>query len=245
VLEAVNQRLEARAAAGLPARNVTLVAHSLGGAVALRMFCDAECSEQHAELLSKVDGLILLSPMDVSVNKPDPMFRKIAEISGAEVAIGDALGLLEAKVAEATMASTARPESALRQEADARLLYLRDDARRRAAQAMLLQAVPWKAERPDWESIEPVEGNYCKVDLPALILWGRRDETLPVSMGYKLAAELPKARLMCLPGVMHSPHIETPAECARLIRAFVENPGGEGAVLDSAHGTRSAGAGNP
>ncbi len=239
VLEALGARLEARERAGAPARSVTLVAHSLGGAVTLRMFCDEECAIEHRDVLSRVDGLVLMSPMDVNVVKPDPTFRRIAEVSSAEIALADASGVLKRRVADATLASMCNPERALREEADTRLAYMRDDARRRAAQAMLTQAVPWRSERPDWEAIEPLEGSYCRVELPALILWGRRDETLPVSMGYKLAAEIPGAELVCLPAVMHSPHIETPRECVRMIRDFVDRREAGSATLDSAHGSRA------
>jgi pimeloyl-ACP methyl ester carboxylesterase len=220
VLGAVRERVLARDDADRV--RVTLVAHSLGGAVAMRMFCDQELATTYGDLLERVDSVVLLSPMDISVNKPDPMFRQIAEISGTEIALGDATGLLESKVAKATRNSVVSSDRALRAEADTRLSYFRDSARRRAAQAMLRQAIPWKDERPDWGAIEPVEQEYCRIELPTLILWGRRDETLPVAMGYKLAAELPKARLVCLPEVMHSPHIEAPSKTIALIREFVD-----------------------
>jgi pimeloyl-ACP methyl ester carboxylesterase len=223
VLEAVSQRLAARRG---DSSRITIVAHSLGGAVAMRMFCDTELAAEYAGVLSRVDGIVLLSPMDISISRPDPMFRRIAGISGTEIALGDATGLLRDRVAEATRGSVVSADRALREEAATRLMYFREPARRHAAQAMLRQAVPWKGERPDWDAIEPVEELYCRIDLPALIVWGRRDETLPVSMGYKLAAELPKARLVSLPGVMHSPHIEAPARCVELIREFVSQGNG-------------------
>ncbi|MCI0637277.1 MAG: alpha/beta hydrolase, partial [Actinobacteria bacterium] len=56
-----------------------------------------------------------------------------------------------------------------------------------------------------------------------LIIWGSRDETLPVSMGYKLAAQLPRARLVVVPGCMHSVHLEEPVFSTHAIRAVTES----------------------
>jgi hypothetical protein len=39
-----------------------------------------------------------------------------------------------------------------------------------------------------------------------------------VAMGYKLAKQLPRATLTVLPDSMHSPQLECPAECARILR---------------------------
>jgi pimeloyl-ACP methyl ester carboxylesterase len=92
---------------------------------------------------------------------------------------------------------------------------------------MILQAVPFDltSRRPDWEAIEVLEADYANVRVPALILWGARDETLPASMGYKLRAQLPDARLRIVEESMHSLPTERPALCAEYIRSFVESAG--------------------
>ena len=58
-----------------------------------------------------------------------------------------------------------------------------------------------------------------------LILCGARDETLPASMGYKLRAQLPDARLRILRLSMHSPHVEHPVQTAALVREFADSQG--------------------
>jgi pimeloyl-ACP methyl ester carboxylesterase len=234
VLQAVEQRVAARYGGLDRAPAITLMGHSLGGAVIMRMFCDAEVAEAHAGLLSRVDSLVLISPLDINVPRQDPMFRAISEASEFRLVLGDATGLLRRRIADATRASVSDPSRALREEAQTRLEYLRDLPRRRAAQAMLRQAVPFRGGRPDWEEIEPVEEEYCLITLPALILWGRRDETLPVAMGYKLAAEMPGAEFVALPRVMHSPHIESPELTARLVRDFLQDPGAGAGLRRSA-----------
>jgi pimeloyl-ACP methyl ester carboxylesterase len=218
VLEAVEARLRERG--GDP--KITIVAHSLAGAMTLRMFCDADVAGRHKGLLARVDRLVLISPLDIAIGRQDPVFQKIAEVSAFEINMGMATGLLRERVARATLGSVSDPSRALREEADIRIDYLSDPGRRRATQAMLRQAVPWNNGRPDWSSIETLTGEYCRIAVPALIIWGRHDESLPIAMGYKLAAELPNARLEALPGVMHSPHIEAPERIAALIREFNE-----------------------
>ncbi len=48
-----------------------------------------------------------------------------------------------------------------------------------------------------------------EIDVPALILWGDRDEALPSPLALAAAAELPRSILRMVPGG-HSPHVEDP-----------------------------------
>jgi pimeloyl-ACP methyl ester carboxylesterase len=89
---------------------------------------------------------------------------------------------------------------------------------------MLQQTVPLRpgrGDRLDWERVEAITAGYVRVGVPCLIVWGGRDETLPVSMGYKLAAELPDARLRIVQAGMHGLATERPRECVALIRGFL------------------------
>ena len=92
---------------------------------------------------------------------------------------------------------------------------------RLALQAVFTQTVPMRDGRPDWPAIHSVVADYANVDVPCLIVWGARDETLPVAMGFKLAAQLPNAQLHVVPDCMHSVHLEDPVLCANLIRDFI------------------------
>lgn len=218
ILDAIGQCLAEEE--GPPPR-ITLVGHSLGGAVVIRMLADPALHARHAEVLARVDGTVLFSPLDIAVHRPDPFFRELATISGTRVRTASALGLLEDRITAGTLNSVSDRRYALREEARTRAAYLTDPARRRALQAMLQQAVPWRpGYRPDWESMESVVRMYANIDRPCLIIWGERDEVLPCAMGYKLAAQIPGARLICLPGIKHSPEIECPGVAAQLVRQF-------------------------
>ena len=60
------------------------------------------------------------------------------------------------------------------------------------------------------------------VDVPTLILWGSDDRLVPARIGRRLAATLPQARLIVLPGVGHIPQFEDTGETRRLVLDFLD-----------------------
>jgi pimeloyl-ACP methyl ester carboxylesterase len=206
---------------GPPDRPLVLVAHSLGGAVVLRMFADDALRQEYDDVLSRVQHLVLLAPLDVAVEKVHPLLIEVSRVSGVRVWTALQLGVLRDRVASGVALAAAKPERALREEADAKMAILTNWERRRAMQAMLSRAVPYKGDRPDWDRIDAIVASYVKVQVPTLIVWGVRDEVLPVSMGYKLAAELPNAQLVAVPRGMHSLVIEEPRAVAWVIRQYL------------------------
>jgi hypothetical protein len=61
------------------------------------------------------------------------------------------------------------------------------------------------------------------VTFPCLIVWGARDETLPLSMGYKLQAQLPDAALIVIHDTKHSMQLERPRLSSSILREFIES----------------------
>lgn len=74
-------------------------------------------------------------------------------------------------------------------------------------------------------------GALTRLDIPAHVLWGRRDPIAVPAIAEQLAAEIPSARLTWLDDLGHYPMLEDPARWAREARAFVDGlaPAGEGA----------------
>lgn len=66
-----------------------------------------------------------------------------------------------------------------------------------------------------------VEAQYAKVAVPTLLLWGREDLTTPVSVGERLARQLPQARLVVYPRCGHFPMLEAAPESTRELAAFL------------------------
>jgi pimeloyl-ACP methyl ester carboxylesterase len=114
------------------------------------------------------------------------------------------------------------PDAVPRAEAARLVEVLSDGRRRRAAQAMIAQAVPFtEDEYPDWPRIRALVADYANVDRPCLIVHGACDETFGVAVAYKLQAQLPDAWLHVLADKKHALPSEAPRRCAREIRAFL------------------------
>jgi pimeloyl-ACP methyl ester carboxylesterase len=60
-----------------------------------------------------------------------------------------------------------------------------------------------------------------RIEHPSLLLWGRRDPTLPVEHGRRLAAELKRASLVEM-DAGHVPHLERPSDVLSLLEGFLE-----------------------
>jgi len=72
------------------------------------------------------------------------------------------------------------------------------------------------------EDIEEVEKRYKEIVLPALIIWGREDVSISVSVAYKLHRDLKNAELVVLPRVGHMPQEEQPNRVVNEILKFME-----------------------
>jgi len=217
-LEALREQLAARSAE----TRISLVGHSYGGTLIAVMFGNESLRTRYADVLDRVDRLVMISPFDVAMNRPTSVFQELAEASSLKVSLASKLGILKERVAKATIASVMDPARALKEEADKRIEFLENSNKRIALQETIKKAVPWTREqRPDWDKIEPLEASYAKVDRDCLVVVGLRDEALPASMAFKLAVQMPRAMIVPLPKVMHSPHIESHEKCAAMIRAFV------------------------
>jgi pimeloyl-ACP methyl ester carboxylesterase len=57
---------------------------------------------------------------------------------------------------------------------------------------------------------------------PTLIVWGERDNTIPLSHGLEAHAAVPGSRFETLPRAAHFPHLEDPEGLAAVLRHFLE-----------------------
>jgi pimeloyl-ACP methyl ester carboxylesterase len=190
--------------------------------VAIQALTDARLRSEYADVIERIEAVVLLSPLDMALEKPIPMFQEIARMGAVKVDLSDAFGIMQDRVGQAVLDSVVDQSYATREEANKRIQVLRDPERRRAMQAMLKQTTPWEKDAtPDWDAID--ERISAHRDFPArcLIMWGRRDEILPLSMGYKLAVEL-GATLVIFDQSKHSIHVDAPVEASRVMREFLE-----------------------
>ena len=73
---------------------------------------------------------------------------------------------------------------------------------------------------------------YLLNDFPTLVVWGGRDNTIPIAHGKALHESVPGSHFVTLPGAAHFPHIEDPAGLADALRDWLAST--EPAQIDDA-----------
>ena len=114
------------------------------------------------------------------------------------------------------------PEGLAQEEARRLYQVLRRRDTRRAAKAMILQAVPLTRDRlPDPDKVAELVADYANVTVPTLMVWGNEDRVLPIASGHRLVKQLPDARLTVVENSMHALATERPRVTADAIRTFL------------------------
>jgi len=199
---------------------VLMLGHSMGGLVLLRAFSDPALRAGYSDVISRVEGLILISPANVLMSQANPSLTSRAELQGWKVGIGNGLGMVREAVAQYLAGSFYASHCLAREEVDHAVAILSHAGTREAFKAMLHEALPFdaKTRQPDFAAMTELERGYSHVSLPCQIIWGKCDQTLPVAMGYMFEHQLPHAELTVMPRCKHAPNLEQPEECARRIR---------------------------
>jgi pimeloyl-ACP methyl ester carboxylesterase len=220
ILQALQHCLEADPVA--PPRSITLIGHSLGGAVVIRMMSAPELRNRYAQVIRQIDRMVLVSPCDFAVNGVPPSFRTLLGLKGWMVGLGECLGVVTPRMRELTKTSYHIPKCATLEQQRHYAHALTDSGHREAAKAMLRQFVPVdpKTMRPQWRQIDPLVADYENINVPVLVVYGTWDETLSAAMGNKLKDEIAGAVLVKVPRRGHSLPTEDPVVCAKLIRGF-------------------------
>jgi pimeloyl-ACP methyl ester carboxylesterase len=199
-----------------PGLRVTLVGHSLGAITILNMWAESSIHTEFADVLDRVDSLVLLSPPDIAANCRRPIFQEIDGMTDWRMNFADTFGILKRRCVEATRTGVADPSLATKEEADRLVEIFRNASTRHAGQAMLRQAIPRSKER-----IQQIIAGYAKIRIPCLIIYGAQDDVFPTSMAYNLTDRLPNAQLRIVNPAMHGLATEVPQVCSSLLREFV------------------------
>jgi pimeloyl-ACP methyl ester carboxylesterase len=71
-------------------------------------------------------------------------------------------------------------------------------------------------------TLDAIIARYPTLDVPTLLLWGRGDAVVPLSVGERLARDLPEARLVVLERCGHLPAEELPRESWAALEEFLD-----------------------
>jgi len=93
----------------------------------------------------------------------------------------------------------------------------RDDLRFQMAHAAAGQ---FEAVASEFETL--AQAPYAELRLPTLVVWGEADAMIPLERGRRLAAAIPGARFVGLPGVGHTCQVEAPAAFADALAPFLD-----------------------
>ena len=210
----------------IPKGRIVVVGHSLGGMVTLRMLGSPELKEQYGDVLARVDRAVLISTLAFGIHAKLPQFERIAKTGGFVVSAAATFGILRELIAVAVREGSYAPNQMPREEALRVYNAFRMGATRRAAQAMLFQAIPFtEEEKPDWPAIRKLEKDYANVRVPTLVIQGEQDPNFDQGVAYKLYVRLPNAWLRVLPDRMHQLPSEAPVMLIREIAAFARSGG--------------------
>jgi pimeloyl-ACP methyl ester carboxylesterase len=173
---------------------VTVVGHSLGGAVAL------ELALSHAEL---VRSLVLVNSAGLG---PD-ISQELTTLMSGEPGHDTARTLLDLFFEEKKYVT----DRGIEEMARFQLVEGGWDAQQAIAQSVFAG---------DCQQIDLTD-RLPEVTQPVLLVWGAADRVIPLSHAFKAVSSLPDASLVVLAGAGHVPQVERADELVRAIRRFV------------------------
>jgi pimeloyl-ACP methyl ester carboxylesterase len=186
----------------------TIVGHSLGGGVAMQFFY---------QFPQRTERLVLVSSGGLG-QEVSPLLRTAA-LPGASAA----LWLVAHPRLVAVLGQTG---GLLRRRGSGKGVYLQAVAR---ALGPLSQPGAREAFLQTLRSVIDIRGQRVSArdrlhllrEMPTLIVWGERDNTIPLEHGLWAHRAAPGSRFETLPRAAHFPHLEDPEGLAAVLRDFV------------------------
>ena len=191
---------------------VVLVGNSLGGGLALYLWCT------QPQLRPGISGLALLDPACY----PQPLPGYVRQVAGWPGVLLDQrplrwlafrLGLTRRLVGQTVRRCFADPDSIPPDAVDQAVAQLCEPGVSYAYRSAARNLLP-----PDWQGLLRC---YREVSCPVLALWGEEDQVVPALFAGRLQTDIPHAVVRLIPGCGHAPQLECPALVAEALRAWM------------------------
>jgi pimeloyl-ACP methyl ester carboxylesterase len=186
-------------------RDLTLVGHSFGGGVALRLALDA-----NDRLGGRIVRLVLLD--SIAYPQQIPVFFRLLDMPlVSQVGVRMVPPSVQTRVA---LQIAYHDDSKIDPEqVEIYAAPLKTAAGKHAIVQSARQIVP--------EDIDTLPERYKTITLPTLILWCDHDRIVPLDVGLKLRRTLPNSTLRLVEGCGHMPQEEQPETTLTLLKGFI------------------------
>jgi pimeloyl-ACP methyl ester carboxylesterase len=196
--------------AAIGVERASIVGHSLGGGVAMQFFY---------QFPQRVERLVLISSGGLG-REVSPLLRTAA-LPGMS-------GLLSMTIHPRMLGGIRAAGLRLRERGASAGVYLQALARAlrplesREAQSAFLHTLRSVID-VQGQRVSATDRLYLLATIPTLIIWGERDNTIPIAHGRLAHEAIPESRFQTLPGVAHFPHLEDPGALSELLAAFMRD----------------------
>jgi pimeloyl-ACP methyl ester carboxylesterase len=187
----------------------TFVGHSLGGGVALQFFY---------QFPQRVERLALVSSGGLG-HEVSPLLRSAAlpGFKGLLAAAANPRVLEAMRAAGGRMRERGNSKGAYLQAIVRALRPLERPGAREAFVQTLRAVIDVRGQR-----VSARDRLYILGGFPTLVVWGERDNTIPLQHGLEAHQAIPGSRFVTLPRAAHFPHLEDPDGLAAVLREFME-----------------------
>jgi len=196
-------------AAAIGIERATIVGHSLGGGVAMQFFY---------QFPQRVERLVLISSGGLG-HDVSPLLRTAALPGTSALLSAIRPGLLAALWESGRRLREREIRAGVYLQAIARALRPLENAGARAAFLHTLRSVI----DVHGQRVSATDRLYLLESMPTMIVWGERDNTIPIQHGRLAHEAIPHSVFRTIPGAAHFPHLEDPDALSEILREFIRD----------------------